>query len=163
MPPFVVSPTQRGWSANGCGEGPPRGPSPACWLGRLGEVGEVAGLELHQRVALDLPDALARDAEAAADLLERGRRAVVVEPVAELDDGPLAIRELREHPAHGLRPHRGVGVLVRAGRLHGEQLAELGTFAVLTDLLVEARDDPRRLPDLLHLVERQLGLLRDLL
>src|SRR5436189_4372189 len=50
------------------------------------------GLELLQRVVLDLADALARDAERTADLLERARLHPV-EPEAELDHAPLALRE----------------------------------------------------------------------
>src|ERR1051325_5630916 len=48
------------------------------------------GLELLQRVVLDLTDALARDAECAADLLERARL-LAGEPEAELDHLPLAL------------------------------------------------------------------------
>src|SRR4051812_18471413 len=57
---------------------------------RLGQ-----GLELLQRVVLDLPDPLAGDAERAADLLERARLRPV-EPVAELDHAPLPRRQRRE-------------------------------------------------------------------
>ena len=48
--------------------------------------------ELLQRVVLDLADPLARDAEGAADLLERPRRPTV-EPEAELDHLTLALRQ----------------------------------------------------------------------
>src|SRR5918995_5070341 len=46
------------------------------------------GLQPLQRVVLDLPNALARDAERATDLLER-ERLMAEEPEAELDHPPL--------------------------------------------------------------------------
>src|SRR5919106_872564 len=80
---------------------------------RLGQ-----GLELLQRVVLDLTDPLARDAEGAADLLERPRR-VAVQPVAHLDHLPLARGEGGERvldvpPSQRQRGgvERGFGLLV---------------------------------------------------
>ena len=54
--------------------------------------------QLPQRVAFELPRALARQLEARADLLERARRllAGVVDPEAEPEDLRLALRQRRE-------------------------------------------------------------------
>src|ERR671911_414436 len=58
-------------------------------------------LELLQRVVLDLADPLARDAEGAADLLERARRRAR-QAEAELDHLPLALGQRRERELHVL-------------------------------------------------------------
>ena len=55
------------------------------------------GLELLQRVVLDLADALARDAERAADLLERPRL-LALEAEAELDHLALALGQRARAP-----------------------------------------------------------------
>ncbi len=47
--------------------------------------------ELLEPLVLDLTDALARDVERAADLVERARL-LAVEPVPELEDLPLPLR-----------------------------------------------------------------------
>ena len=60
-------------------------------------------LEALQRVVLDLPDALAGDAERAPDLLER-ERLVAEEPEAELDDLPFALGQRVEGLLHVLAP-----------------------------------------------------------
>ncbi len=52
----------------------------------------AVGLELCEGLGLDLADALAGDAELYADLLERAR-VPVGQPVAQLDDRALALRE----------------------------------------------------------------------
>src|SRR5205823_5662966 len=58
-----------------------------------------------------------------ADLLERGRLATA-EAEAQRDHAPLALGELRDRPAHGVRAHGLVDLVLggRAGR--GEQVAE---------------------------------------
>ena len=65
--------------------------------------------ELVERLALDLADALARDAELAADLLERAGVSVL-EAEAELDDLALAVREAEPQTGSnrfGLAPRAG--------------------------------------------------------
>src|SRR5215217_4644294 len=93
-------------------------------------------LELLQRVVLDLADALARDVERAADLLQR-ERARAGEPEAHLDDLALALRERVERLAHVLAAEV-VGRLVERGdrRLVLDEVAELGLL-LLADRLLE--------------------------
>src|SRR5204862_987257 len=67
--------------------------------------------KLLQALILDLPDALARDVERAADLVERARM-LAVEAVAQLEDAPLAVREGREDLAQHLAAHRQLRALV---------------------------------------------------
>src|SRR6476660_3909800 len=73
-------------------------------------------LELLERVVLDLADALARDAEGLADLLERARLRTV-EAVAKLDDPPLALGKSRQRDLDVLAPKREGGSV--EGRLRG--------------------------------------------
>ena len=61
---------------------------------------------------LDLPDALARDVERPADLVERPRL-LAVEAVPELEHLPLAVGELGEDAAQRLAAKRGLRGLVR--------------------------------------------------
>src|SRR6266545_568650 len=92
-------------------------------------------LELPQRRRLELPHALAREAELPADRLERDRRVVQAEP--QLDDLPLALGKARKRLAHGLAAQaldrRLLGILRLAV---GDQVAELGAV-VLADPLVQ--------------------------
>src|SRR4051812_4050149 len=62
-------------------------------------------LELLEGADLDLADALARDLEDRADLLERVGVAVA-EAVAELEDFPLAVRERLQELRDRLAQHR---------------------------------------------------------
>src|SRR4051812_35258157 len=83
-------------------------------------------LELLERVVLDLADALARDPERAADLLERARL-LAGQPEAHLDDLALALRQRIQcfaHvlPAHGLER----GLERRLGRVVLDEVAQLG-------------------------------------
>jgi hypothetical protein len=71
----------------------------------LGSSGQVAsfshraqpvrgeGLQLAQGLVLNLADALARDVECAADLVDRARM-LAVESVAQLEHAPLAVGEV---------------------------------------------------------------------
>src|SRR6266542_61680 len=110
----------------------------------------------------DLAHALTREAELAADRLQRCRVAVTVEPVAALDDLALAVRQLRDcAPEHVLvEADRELRFRLRA--LARKEVSE-PSFAVAPERLVEARDRPRRLPHLVDLLQRQLCLLGDLL
>src|SRR5438128_9892913 len=69
-------------------------------------------LELLQRVVLDLPDPLAGDAERTPHLLER-TRLLALEPEAQLDHLPLALRQRRERVLDVLAPERELGSVVR--------------------------------------------------
>ena len=76
-----------------------------------------------QRLDLDLPDALARQPEPPADLLERLRLGVV-EAVAEDEHLPLALREGRERLAERLAAQRDLDLLVRERPVAGDEVAE---------------------------------------
>src|SRR5829696_1544901 len=123
---------------------------------RLGQ-----GLQLLQRVVLDLPDPLTRDAERAADLLERARR-VAVEAVAHLDHVSLPWRQRRQRIVDVLSPQRqrrrverGLGLLV------WDEVAER-RLLLLADRLLERHRQLRHAQDLADLLGRHLELLRDL-
>src|ERR671917_1436694 len=100
---------------------------------------EVEGLHL------DLPDALARDVELAADLLE-GAGPVVLHPEAQLDDLALPLGKLVQRLAQvglqqrlGDRVRRGdgAGVLEKVAELRGVVVADRGreAYGPLADLL----------------------------
>src|SRR3954449_5775984 len=94
-------------------------------------------LELLQRVVLDLADALARDAEGAADLLERLRRAAL-QAEAERDDLPLAERQRMEGLLDVLSAEAELRRVERAlGRLVLDEVPEARVL-LLADRLLEA-------------------------
>src|SRR3954452_18369952 len=94
-------------------------------------------LELLQRVVLDLADALARDAERPADLLERLRRATV-QAEAERDDLALAEGQRVERLLDVLPAEAELRRLERAlGRLVLNEVAEARVL-LLTDRLLQA-------------------------
>src|SRR2546423_6774322 len=96
-------------------------------------VGQPA--EPGQRLALELPDALARQVELVADRLERPRLALEAEP--QLEDPPLALRKRVERAAHTLPAQRLLGLVERVGRLAvGEEIAQLA-LVVSANRLVE--------------------------
>src|SRR5207247_11469168 len=99
-------------------------------------LGLGEALELLEGVVLDLADALARNAEGAADFLE-GSRALALEPEPKLDHLALPGRERVERPVDVLAPQveRG-GVERRLGRIILDEIAELG-FLFLADRLLE--------------------------
>src|SRR5919109_634556 len=101
-------------------------------------------------------------AERAADLLERLRVGIAVEPVAELEDVPLALGQLREGAVQHLLLEAHVHLLLDALVRGGDDVAELRPV-VVADWLVEARNRARGLAHLAHLFQRQLRDLRDLL
>src|SRR5262249_62394409 len=82
--------------------------------------------QVLERRRLDLADALRGDAEPGADVAKR-QRPVPVDPVAEREDRALALAELAERPAHGVRPeaHRDLLVPLVAARAL-DQLAGAG-------------------------------------
>src|SRR6266540_5554821 len=133
-------------------------------LGRgLGESLDLAPFgEPPERLCLDLPDALPRETERAADLLERFRIRVAVHPVAELHDLPLPVGEGLDGATDGLLRKADVQLLGRLGLLAGEEVAEL-RVSLVPDGLVEARDRAGGGLHLFDVLERQLRLFRDLL
>src|SRR5947199_4697498 len=95
----------------------------------LGDVAQLLGLgqrlELLEGLVLDLADALARDVERPADLVERAR-VLAAEPVAQLEDAALAVAQVLEGLAQRLLGEDLGGALVgRLGALVGDELAEL--------------------------------------
>src|SRR5215210_1190546 len=106
----------------------------------LRDVAELLGLrerlQLLQRLVLDLADALARDVERAAHLVQRAR-VLPAEPVAQLEDAPLAVGEVLQRLAQRLLGEDLRSALVRGlGPLVGDELAELG-FLLVADRLLE--------------------------
>src|SRR5580765_1218127 len=117
--------------------------------------------ETCQRLALELPNALARQVELVADRLERPGLTLEAEP--QLEDAPLALGERVERLAHALTAERLLRLVERIGRLAvGEEVAELA-FVVRADGLIERdrrRSSAERLVDVL---DRQSGRLGELL
>src|SRR3954452_11173090 len=105
----------------------------ACELTQRGEP--------RQRLAFELPDALARQVELVADRLERP--GLSLEAEAQLEDPTLPLREGVERLADVLAAERLLRLVERIRSLAvGEQVAELA-FVVRTDRLVQ-RDGRRR-------------------
>src|SRR5207245_544307 len=77
-----------------------------------------------ERLAFELPNALAREVELVSDCLERPRLAL--EPEAQLEDAPLALGQSVERPPHALAAKRLLGLVERIrGFAVGEQIAQL--------------------------------------
>ena len=113
-------------------------------------------------VGLELPDALARQTELLADLLQAPLAHVAADAEAELEHEPLPLGEMREGVAQPLPGERRVRELDRVvGRAVGEQLAELGVAAFADGLVQRDRrlDGVECLLDVLELELRQLGQL----
>src|SRR6478752_6585760 len=89
-----------------------------CQTPASGDIAELVRLrqraELLQALVLDLPDALARDLERPADLVERARL-LAVQAVAQLEHPALAIVQRAEALRERRRAECGVG------RLFGER------------------------------------------
>src|ERR671936_237468 len=112
--------------------------------------------EPGERLALELPDALARQVELVADRLERPRLALEAEP--QLEDPPLALRQRVQRTPDALPAERLLGLVERIGGLAvGEEVAELA-LVVRADGLVQRHRRLRgaeRLVDVLHLQPRR--------
>src|SRR5437763_11045859 len=113
--------------------------------------------EATQSVGRDLTDALARDAELLADLLERGRLAAR-EAEAQRDHVPLALGQLGDRTAYRVGAHRALDLVLGRRAARGEQVAE-ARVAVRADRGVGRGD---RLGGVLHLADLGHGQLRDL-
>src|ERR1700741_1182548 len=126
----------------------PAGTYALCDVAELLGLGEA--LQLLQRLVLDLADALARDVERAAHLVQRPR-VLAAEAVAQLEHAALAVGEVLQRLAQRLLGQDLRGALVRRlGALVGDELAELGLFLVADRLLQRHRRLGRAL-DRLHL------------
>src|SRR5215211_1119639 len=120
------------------------------------------GREPLQRLRLELTYALRGQPQLAAGLAERLGIDRAVDPVAQLDDVPLGLRQLLDRPPQRLLPQTHLDLFVRRALAALEQLAER-RLALLADRSVEARHGARRSPHLLDLLGRQLGRAGDLL
>jgi len=100
------------------------------------EAGELAQSgQPRQRLALELPDTLARQVELMADRLERP--GLALEPEPELENAPLPFGECIERLADVLLAQRLLGLVERIGRFAvGKEIAEL-TLVVCADGLVQ--------------------------
>src|SRR5262249_31499321 len=114
-----------------------------------------------ERLDLDLPHALARQAEPAADLLER-LRLVVGEALAEDQHLPLAPPQRGERLLERLAAERELDLLLRQRPVAGDEIPE-DRVLLVADRLVEARGGAGGRADLARLLDRQAGLLGDLL
>src|SRR5581483_2028334 len=132
---------------------------------RLGQLPKPLGLgqllQLLERVVLDLPDALARDAEGATHLLER-QRLVPAQSVPQLDHLALPLRQRVEGPLDVLTLEafcrRVEGLL---GAVVADEVAELRLLPV-PDGLLERDRHLRNAQDVADLADRGLQLLGDL-
>src|SRR4051794_40463737 len=96
-------------------------------------------LELLERVVLDLADALARDSERAADLLQ-GARLLAGQPEAHLDHLALALRQRVQSPEHVLLAQVLERRLERRlGRVVLDEVAQLGVLLLADRLLQRHR------------------------
>src|SRR3954447_18760985 len=131
--------------------------------GVLGDVPELLrlgeALKLLERLVLDLADALARDVERPADLVERAR-VLAAEAVAQLEDAALAVGQVLEGLAQRFLGEDLRRALVRRlGALVGDELAELRLLLVADRLLEADRRLRRALDrvDLLRVDARDVG------
>src|SRR5207244_976580 len=132
------------------------------WLAELGSDGlELAQRgEPRQRLALELPDALAGQVELVADRLERPGLALEAE--AQLEDAPFPLGQGGKGPTHTLAAKRLFGLVERVGGLAvGEEIAEL-SLVVRADGLVQGDRRLGRAQRLVDVLDRQAGRLSEL-
>src|SRR5829696_6842395 len=129
--------------------GPPTWAAPLAVRRSVGELAQEAlerpgaahVAQARERLLLDLPHALARDAEERPDLLER-HRLLAVEPEVEAEDLRLALLQPRQRLLDRL------GERLLEGLLVGRRVDVVGE--VVEELVVLARGERR--------VEREVGL-----
>src|SRR5204863_4537557 len=102
---------------------------------------------------LDLADALSRQPETAADLLER-LRLLVGEAVAQENHLPLAIRQGRGRLSECLTAQRSLHLLVGERALAGHEIPE-DCVVLIADRLVKARGGTGRRSHLARLLDGQ--------
>src|SRR4051812_18311842 len=125
-------------------------------------LGLREGLQLLQRLVLDLADPLAGDVEGPADLVQ-GPRMLAAEPVTELEHAALAVGEVLEGLLQRLLGEQLGGPLEgRLGALIGDELAELRLLLV-ADRLLQRDRRLRRALDRVDLLGLDAGYLGDLL
>ena len=129
-----------------------------CSTGRAGSGFSAANSisrrrrQAPERLHLDLPHALAREPEAAADLLER-LRLRVVEPVAQHEHLALAAGRGPSAPRSAPAERRWTSTSSSgSGPVAGDEVAE-HRVVLFADRLVEARRRARRRPHLERLLE----------
>ena len=91
----------------------------------------------RERMRLELPNALPREAQFAADVLKRLRLAG--EAVVTVEDRALALGQAAEGTPNDQRALVFLQLLLRRDPGIGQQLAELGGVAVRSDRLVEGQ------------------------
>src|SRR3954452_14547253 len=142
----------------GIAPGPSRCVVDLC-LGGEDELVAERELEPRESVALELPDALPRQAQLLADRLERG--GLGLEAEAKLDDAPLALRQIRDRALDALPADRLdclFGGIDR--RLVGGPVGELRVAGRAEALVQRDRvDRVECLDDVLELEARRLGKL----
>src|SRR5919106_4148701 len=111
-------------------------PARRTWLLGGRDRGEVAqGCEALECLALELADALAREAQLGADCLQRP--GLALEPEAQLEDAPLPLRKRVERLADALLAQRLLRLVERVGRLAvREEIAQLA-LVLGADALVQ--------------------------
>src|SRR2546423_4220395 len=132
---------------------------------KLGDVAQLDRVgqrpELLQALVLDLADALTRDVERAAHLVERARM-LAVEAVPKLEHLALPARERAEDLAQGLLAECDLGLLVGQREiLVGDEVAEF-RLVLIADGLLERHRRLGAAPDLLNLVACQVEVEPDL-
>src|SRR4029077_7938727 len=110
---------------------------------------------------LDPADALAGQAQLAADHLQRLRDLVAVQPEPELDHLLLALGQLRNRGVEQVLAQSDDDLLLDVALVGGDDVAESGV-ALVAERLVEARNRPRRRARLAHVLEGELRLPRQL-
>src|SRR5712691_4032551 len=134
-------------------------PNRACLLGR--DRNQVAQRpEPGESLALELPDALARQVELVSDRLERPGLALEAE--AELQDAALALGQGVESPPDALAPERLLGLVERIrGLAVGEQVSELA-LVIRAHRLVQRDGGLRGAERLVYVLDRKAGSLGEL-